>query len=302
VIRLPRHALEALGGRAPVVAVTGAASGIGLALVRKLRGSGYRTVATARAPSLHRLAREGFADANDFRLLPLDVTEDRQRRRLVKQVEKEWGGIDILINNAGIAFRGVVEHMSEEEELLQQATNYLGPMALCRLVLPHMRRQRWGRILNVSSVGGMMAMPTMAVYSASKWALEGAHEALWYEVRPWGIHVSLVQPGFVRSSGFKRVRHTIDSDRSEHDEDDAYHAHYAHMAPFIAKLMARSKATPDSIARKILRTMRRRDPPLRVPATADAWFFTALRRYLPRRLYHWILERGLPGIDEWGPD
>ena len=147
-----------------------------------------------------------------------------------------------------------------------------------------------------------MAMPTMAVYSASKWALEGAHEALWYEVRPWGIRVSLVQPGFVHSSGFKRVRYTQDSDRSKHDEDDAYHAHYAHMAPFIAKLMKRSRATPDSVARKILRTMHRRDPPLRVPATADAWFFTALRRYLPRRLYHWSRERSLPGIQEWGRD
>ena len=86
--------------------------------------------------------------------------------------------------------------------------NFRSPMELTRLVLPGMRAKRAGRIITVSSVGGMMAMPTMAAYSASKFALEGAHEALWYEVRPWGIRVSLVQPGFVHSDGFQKVRYT----------------------------------------------------------------------------------------------
>lgn len=282
------------------VLLTGATQGIGLATAKRLLDTPHRLILTAREKSLPRFAEAGILESERVRLRPLDVRNDAERRAIVEEAARDWGGVDVLINNAALTYRAVVEHVRREERLAQMGVNFRAPMQLIQLVLPGMRAKRAGRIITLSSVGGMMAMPTMAVYSASKWALEGAHEALWYEVRPWGIRVSLVQPGFVRSSGFTRVRYTVDSDRAEHDERDAYHAHYAHMAPFIAKVMARSWATPDSVARKILRTMRRRDPPLRVPATADAWFFTALRRYLPRRLYHWILERSLPGIEEWG--
>ena len=180
--------------------------------------------------------------------------------------------------------------------------NFRAPMQLIRLVLPGMRAKRAGRIISISSVGGMMAMPTMAVYSASKFALEGAHEALWYEVKPWGISVSLVQPGFVHSAGFQNVRYTDQSDKSEHDETDPYHEHYVQMAGFIGKLMLRSKATPQSIARVVLRTMERRQPALRVPATFDARAFSVLRRVLPRGLYHWLLYRSLPNVKTWGQD
>ena len=179
--------------------------------------------------------------------------------------------------------------------------NFRSPMELIRLVLPGMRNKRAGRILTVSSVGGMMAMPTMAVYSASKFALEGAHESLWYEVRPWGIHVSLVQPGFIDSDGFQKVRYTPKSDRSEHELAEPYHEHYVNMSPFIERLMRRSTSTPDSVARVVLRTMRRRNPPLRVPATLDARLFAFLRRILPRSVYHGLLYRMLPNVRLWGP-
>ena len=300
MIAPPRHALAALGGRQPVVLVTGAASGIGLALARKLQVSGYRTVASARGSSLTRLSRNGFADSESFRILPLDVTDDGQRRELLRRVEGIWGGIDILINNAGIAFRGVVEHMSEEEELLQQATNYLGPMALCRLVLPHMRRQRWGRILNVSSVGGMMAMPTMSSYSASKFALEGATEALWYEMRPWNVRVSLVRPGFVNSDSFRNV-YTPAAQQQTGESVRAYGAYYRHMTGFVERLMRRAVATPEDVADTILRAAARRSPKLRIAATADARLFHLLRRWLPRHVYHRLLYRFLPGVEDWSP-
>jgi short-subunit dehydrogenase len=282
------------------ILLTGATQGIGLALATRLLRTPHRLILTAREQSLARFKEAGIVESERVRLRAMDVRDDAQRKAVVEEAALDWGGVDVLINNAALTYRAVVEHVRREERLAQMGVNFRAPMQLIQLVLPGMRAKRAGRIITLSSVGGMMAMPTMAVYSASKWALEGAHEALWYEVRPWGIHVSLVQPGFVHSSGFKRVLYTKDSDRSEHDDGDPYHAHYAHMAPFIAKLMARSRATPDSVARKILRTMSRRHPALRVPATADAWFFTALRRYLPRRIYHWILARGLPGVHEWG--
>jgi hypothetical protein len=140
----------------------------------------------------------------------------------------------------------------------------------------------------------------MAIYSASKFALEGATEALYYEVRPWNIQVSLIQPGFVHSESFEHTRLTRQSERSAEDLGDAYHAHYEHMSPFIARLMHAARATPDSIAKKIVRTMHRRRAPLRVPATIDAWLFGWIRRFAPRPLYHWLLYRGLPGVRRWG--
>ena len=154
-----------------VVLVTGASSGIGLALVKRLRAGDYRVVATAPDRSVDKLASEGIADDECCMVRPLDVTEASQREEVVGEVDNKWGGVDILINNAGISYRAVIEHSSEAEDLLQFRTNFFGPMALIRLVLPHMREQRWGRIINISSVGGMMAMATMGAYSASKFAL-----------------------------------------------------------------------------------------------------------------------------------
>lgn len=285
-----------MGGR---VLITGASTGIGLALARRLLATTDRDlVLTARRESLGRFERAGITESERVTLLALDVTSAADRRAVVEALE-ETGGVDVLVNNAGVAYRAVVEHVREEDRLRQMNVNFRSPMELIRSVLPGMRARGAGRIINISSVSGMMAMPTMAVYAASKFALEGATEALWYEVRPFGIHVTLVQPGFVRSDGFTHVRSTELSEGAQRGSD-AYHAHYRHMSAFVARLMDRAWATPGSVARVVARTIARRRPPLRVLATPDAWFFHWLRRLLPRRAYHALLYRALPGIREWG--
>ncbi len=284
-----------------MVLVTGASTGLGLALSRALIETDYRLILTARAASMARFSEAGIAPSARLWLRELDVVDPAQRAAVVAEAEARWGGIDVLINNAGVSYRAVVEHVTEAERMEQMAINFRAPMALARMVLPSMRQKRRGRIINISSVGGMMAMPTMAVYSASKFALEGASEALWYEVRPWNIAVSLVEPGFIRSSSFQRVRLTEQSRHAVEHADDPYHAHYATMEPFVARLMQRSLTTPEHIAARIVRLIASRAPPLRVPATADALLFDMLRRLLPRRLYHWILYRNLPKIHQWGP-
>jgi short-subunit dehydrogenase len=283
------------------VLITGASTGIGLAIARLLCKTRHRLILTARQSSLARFGMHDVHESERVRIRPLDVTVAEQRESVIEEAKRDWGGIDFLINNAGVSFRAVVEHVVEAERLAQMDVNFRSPMELIRLVLPGMRAKRAGRIITVSSVGGMMAMPTMAAYSASKFALEGAHEALWYEVRPWNIRVSLVQPGFVDSDGFQKVRYTARSDRSEHELADPYHEHYVNMAPFIGRLMRMSPATPDSVARVVLKTMRKKHPALRVPATLDARVFAALRRILPRGTYHWLLYRMLPNVRTWGP-
>lgn len=281
------------------ILVTGVSSGIGLALARRLWNSPYQVVATARQSSLSRFRNEPFQNTARFILRELDVTQTKSRQALMTEVKQRFGGVDILINNAGISYRTAIEDMTEEDEQQQLATNYLGPIALIREVLPYMRARRCGRIINVSSVGGMMAMPTMGSYSASKFALEGASEALWYELRPWGIYVSLIQPGFINSNSFKHV-YMSENARGRSGQASAYRPYYIHMERFVEQLMLRASATPDTVAQKILATLTQIDPPLRIPATIDAHFFSWFRRFAPRRLYHWLLFRNLPGISEWG--
>jgi len=285
----------------PVVLVTGAGSGIGLALAEILYSlPQYRVACTAREHSLAKL-RERFPENERFCLLPLDVTNEDERERVVTEVCHRWGGINVLVNNAGISYRSVVEHMTEADELKQMATNYLGPIGLVRLVLPYMRERGRGKIINVSSVSGMLAMPTMASYSASKYALEGASEALWYEAKPLGISVSLVQPGFIHSESFRRVYHTEKS-RPEACETGPYCDYYRDMVPFIERLMRISRATPEKVARLILCVLQTENPPLWIPATVDAIIFYYIRRMLPRRFLLPVLFYALPGSRRWGKD
>lgn len=283
------------------ILITGASTGIGLALVKTLLPTGATIFATARPESLDRFEHEQLSSSSRLFIRPLDVESYSQGSKLFEEIENT-GGLDVLVNNAGISYRSVVEHMTPEDEETQMRVNYLGAMHLIRLALPKMREKQQGHIINISSVSGMMAMPTMGSYSASKFALEGATEALWYELRPWNIKVSLVQPGFVSSNAFYKVRRTPKSIDSNDSIDDPYHEYYENMESFVEHTFNRSQTNSEDVANKIKRLLLRNNPPLRVAATKDARFFYLLRRFLPRRIYHYILYRNLPAIRTWGPN
>jgi short-subunit dehydrogenase len=284
----------------PVILVTGCSSGIGLALAKLLwQQERYRVVVTARASSLSQLNKEPLRNTDRFFIRPLDVNNGEERKALIAEIRRAWGTIDILINNAGISYRAVVEHMNETEELNQLRTNYLAPMAMTRLVLPSMRERGRGKIINVSSVSGMLAMPTMASYSASKHALEGASESLWYEMKPLGINVTLIQPGFVNSNSFNNVYYSGKFTEIT-DTMGPYLDYYQYMTPFISKMMSRSKTTPERVAKTIFRVIKTNNPPLRVPASMDAIVFYYLRRWIPSRLFHRLLFWLLPRSSHWG--
>ncbi|OFZ18194.1 MAG: hypothetical protein A2Z20_11750 [Bdellovibrionales bacterium RBG_16_40_8] len=154
----------------------------------------------------------------------------------------KWKSLDVLINNAGVCFRSVAEQMDAKSELEQMQTNYLGPMMLIRKVLPTMRENGRGKIINVSSAAGLLGMPTMGSYSASKHALEGASESLWHELRPFGINVTVV-----------RTSKSILAEKVSGPFSDFYY----YMAKFISMLMGRSDSTSASIAiriREIIKT------------------------------------------------
>jgi short-subunit dehydrogenase len=288
----------------PVILITGCASGIGLALAKLLqKETRYRIVATARAKSIEKLKTEfqNSIDEGRFIIRVLNVSDDFQRRELIDEINNKWGGVNVLVNNAGISYRAVIEHMTEDDEIKQMATNYLGPMGLIRLVLPNMRIRGRGKIINVSSVSGMLSMPTMGSYSASKHALEGACESLWYEAKPYGIDVCLVQPGFIHSKSFKNVYYTELSEPAA-AENSVYKEYYKNMTPFIEKMMDWSPTTSLKVAKTILKAIKRSNPPLWIPATWDAWIFYYVRKILPRRLLLPILFFFLPNARHWARD
>ena len=282
------------------VLITGASAGIGLELAKLLLASSHRLVLTARATSLDRFAAAGILPNERVMILPLDVTVEAERQAAIGAVTSRWGGVDVLVNNAGLSYRAVAEHVTRADRLAQLDANFIGPMELIKLTLPHMREQRYGRIINVSSVGGMTAMPTMSIYSASKFALEGASESLWYEMRPFGVRVSLVRPGFINSDGFRKTRFTDQAQRALDDPSDPYHAHYTNMDELIAGLMTLTFYTPQDVAETIAEVIEAKNPPLWVAGTLDAQLFDLLRRVLPAGLYHRMLYAGLPRIWRWG--
>ncbi len=210
-----------------------------------------------------------------------------------------WRAIDILINNAGISYRSTVEHMDDESEVHQLSVNYLAPMALIRLVIPSMRERGFGKIINVSSVSGMVAMPTMASYSASKHALEGATEALWYELHPFDISVSLIQPGFIHSNSFNKIYFSKKAKLSQ-DIDGPYADYYRNMGPWIARIMEKSMATPESISKKIIGLCNMTRLPLWVPVSIDSWIFHIIRKIIPRNFFHRFMRLFLPHGTKWG--
>lgn len=281
-----------------VILLTGANSGIGFALANLLYKSSYRVIATARPQSISEL-QEKLPEHKSFAILPLDLTSYDSMDNLIELAKKKFQRVDILINNAGVSYRSVVEHMNRMEEKLQLKINYFGPMKLIRGFLPTMRHRCFGKIVNVSSVGGLMAMPTMGSYSASKFALEGASEALWYELRPWNISVSLIQLGFVRSDSYKKVYWSESAKFANEDQSDDYHIYYKYMSGFVERFMQLSLATPEKIAKRIMKIVEKDNPPLRAPVTLDAHLFFWIRRILPRSIYHRVLYRSLPHIKEW---
>jgi short-subunit dehydrogenase len=283
-----------------VVLLTGATIGIGLAIARQLiEDEQTHLILTARASSLNRFAESGILPSDRLWLRALDVTDEQQRRAVVQEADEMLGGIDVLINNAGITYRTVAEYATQLELSHQMAVNYEGPMALAALVLPGMRERQCGRIIQISSAGGIVAMPTMGLYSASKFALEAASEAMHYEVRPFGIQVSLVLPGFIHSPSYLQSVVGERSKRASSSQEDPYYPHFTHMNRFIDRMMRLSHTTPENIAQHVVTTMNKTRAPLRVMPTWDTRLLWWFRRFAPHRLNIWLTYRMLPGRRHW---
>lgn len=189
-----------------VVLVTGASSGIGRSCCEYLAQKGMTVYGGSRSL--------GSGGKSTFNAVRMDVTDDASVHAAVRQILESHGRIDVVINNAGNGIAGAVEETSPQEAMAQLDTNFFGVHRVCRAVLPIMREQRSGVIINISSLAGLLAVPFQAFYSASKFAMEGLTEALRMEVKPFGIRVVLIEPGDFKTEFPANRRNTVEAEKS----------------------------------------------------------------------------------------
>lgn len=284
----PKPAKKAAPPRAPsetpVVLVTGCSTGIGRVAVGHLADAGFLVVATARKlADVADLVAPGRVEAE-----ALDVTSAADRRRVVEAILRRHGRLDALVNNAGWGAVAAAEETTPELMQRMFDTNLFGAHELTRLALPHMRRQGHGRIVNVSSVSGHIAVPMMSAYCATKFALRALTLAMDVEVRPHGVRAVLVEPGFVRT-GFGQ-RSTRETQAAVADLAASPYARFH--ARWARRRSGSHGCDPSVIARSIVRACKARRPrvhyfqPLHAKALnvlkrtlPDSWFQAGLGRY-----------------------
>jgi NADP-dependent 3-hydroxy acid dehydrogenase YdfG len=209
-----------------VILITGCSTGIGKDLAERLTKSGYTVVATAR-----RL--ETIESLNSALKLPLDVTSNESIMDAVHKVVLQFGRIDTLINNAGYAARSVVEEVSDDQLQQMFNVNVYGVIRMIRSVVPYMRKEKSGRIINIGSIAGKMVLPVSGAYCASKFALEAFNDALRLELMPFGISVVLVEPGNIQTNFMKTVQHN--SKEKISNPNSIYHELYKNYERFNTK-------------------------------------------------------------------
>lgn len=178
--------------------ITGSSSGLGRHLTEAVLQQGDIVVATARNPEKNQDLKSKYGD--QILSLALDVTNRPQMEQVIKESIERLGRIDVLVNNAGFGITGAAEAFSQEQVRSQYEANLLGPVELCRAVLPYMRAQRSGRILNISSIGGRITSIGLSIYQSAKFGLSGFSEALAKEVAPLGIKVTAIEPGGIQTN------------------------------------------------------------------------------------------------------
>jgi NAD(P)-dependent dehydrogenase (short-subunit alcohol dehydrogenase family) len=282
-------------GVSKAVLITGCSSGIGEATARRLAGHGWTVYASARRLE----SIEPLADAG-CRLLRLDVTDEQSMRAAVEAVDREHGAVGVLVNNAGYSQGGPIEQVPLEAVRRQFETNVFGPIALTQLVLPGMRAQHWGKLVNIGSMGGRLTLPGGGLYHATKHSLEAISDALRFEVRGFGVDVVLVEPGLITTEFGKTAVATVneaDSSGAANGEDP-YKKFNTKLAAMTAGVyegpMRRLGGGPDVVAKAIEKAISRRKPPSRMLLTPSAHLTVFQRKVLPDKVWDAVLRTQMP--------
>jgi NAD(P)-dependent dehydrogenase (short-subunit alcohol dehydrogenase family) len=241
--------------------ITGASRGLGAQIAEAVLAHGDSVIATARRKESITLTSE----QNDLLVLSMDVTDEAQVKAAVREAKARFGRIDVLVNNAGYGLLGAIEESSSEEIEAIYRTNVFGLLHVTRAVLPVMREQGSGHILNISSLGGYQASAGWGIYGSTKFAVEGITEALYAELKPLGIHATVIEPGFFRTdfmdgSSLRRTKLAL----------DAYSATVGKTRSFVDQNNRQQPGDPAKLAAVLIEIVNALEPPVRLQVGPDA--------------------------------
>ena len=271
------------------VLITGCSSGIGHATAIKLADEGWTVYATARRPeTIAELKERGC------RTLALDVTEEESMQAAVNAVREAEGAVGVLVNNAGYSQSGAVESVPLEQIRRQFETNVFGLIRMCQLVLPGMRDQHWGKIVNIGSMGGRLTFPGGGIYHATKYSVEAISDAMRFEVRGFGVDVILVEPGLIVTrfgevaSGSVQAAET-DGPYADFNRKVAKLTENAYKGP-----MSKLGSGPEAVADAIASALKASRPKARYAITPSAHLMINQRRLTPDRVWDLIMRTQFP--------
>lgn len=271
------------------VLITGCSSGIGHATAERLLAGGWTVYATARRPeSIADLAQRGATT------LALDVTDEASMSAAVQRVVAAEGAVGVLINNAGYSQSGAVESVTPEQVRRQFDTNVFGLVRMCQLVLPGMREQRFGRIVNIGSMGGKLTFPGAGLYHATKYALESISDSLRFEVRGFGVDVVLIEPGLIVTK-FGEVASGSVQGAAETGPYASFNRHVAKLtSDAYTGPMAKLGGGPEVVAATIAKALDAKRPRPRYAVTPSAHLMINQRRFTPDRLWDLMMRAAYP--------
>jgi NAD(P)-dependent dehydrogenase (short-subunit alcohol dehydrogenase family) len=265
------------------VLITGGTDGLGRAATIRLAQEGYRVFAAGRSAEkrakLEEYARQGGLP---LETVEMDVCDDASVARALDEVRGRAGPLGVLVNSAGIAYVAPMEEIALDDLRRQFETNFFGVVRVIQRVLPEMRARRRGRIVNVSSVAGKLALPLFGPYSGTKFALEGMTDALRLELHPFGIEVVLIEPGFI-STSMQDTAIALSARYREGAAASPYGFLYENFRRAWSRRTRGTKYTPDDFARVVLRALRDAPPRPRYTVTRRARWLTLARRVLTDR-------------------
>jgi NAD(P)-dependent dehydrogenase (short-subunit alcohol dehydrogenase family) len=270
------------------VLITGCSSGIGHAAAQRLLADGHRVYATARRPeTIDDLAAGGATT------LALDVTDEASMSAAVQRVVEAEGAVGVLINNAGYSQSGAIESVPVDEVRRQYETNVFGLIRMCQLVLPGMRDQGGGKIVNIGSMGGKLTFPGAGIYHSTKYALESISDSLRFEVRGFGIDVILIEPGLI-VTGFGDVA----SGSANAIADGPYTDFNRHVAKLTSDAysgpMSKLGGGPETVAATVARALKAKRPKARYAVTPSAHLMINQRKLTPDRVWDLIMRAVYP--------
>jgi NAD(P)-dependent dehydrogenase (short-subunit alcohol dehydrogenase family) len=265
--------------------ITGASSGIGLETVKFLASKGWRVAATMRNPE----SVTELKDLPGVKVYALDVTKPDSVPSVVQTIWKDFAGIDVVINNAGYGAVGPLEGATEEQIQLQMDTNFMGTVRVMKAFIPLLKEQKHGVIINLSSVAGRVGMPLYSIYNASKFAVEGLTESLYFELRPFGIRVRLVEPGPIKTEFNGRSRQDLLA-----PEGLGYNQFVSTINHFYQKMFSQAEGA-DVVARTIYKAAIKKGSTIRYPSGKMAKSLMVLNKFTPGSWMR-VISRKVMGI------